>query len=105
MSDFLSILLQCGAFVFFPVGTLGLGLWLIHRLIGFQNRLASVLIVMLIGIVFFEGTLIGTLLDPKAAASNIVDKLKISGLVGAGALILVLIFLPIYQALYRLLSK
>ncbi len=96
------IVLQCGAFLLIPIGTFGIGLWLIFKYIGFSHRFVFVLLALLIGLSFFEAAFMGMIIDPRANSSNIYEIVKTSGVIGLGAFVFVLVFTPIYRALVQI---
>lgn len=98
----LVVIVQCGAFVLIPMGTFAFGLWLIARFISFQNRLATPLVVFLIGVIFFEASLIAMLIDLRASSSGLPEKIGIAGLFGVIVVVCILIVAPIYRAIMHM---
>jgi hypothetical protein len=79
-----------------------LGLWLIAHFLGFQHKLAKWFSALLIGIAFFEGSLIGMLIDPRSTSAGWPSILITAALTGLGAAIAALIFTPIYLGLIKI---
>jgi hypothetical protein len=98
-------MLQCGAFILVPGITFGLGLWLIVRYLGFQHRLAMMFFALLMGIVFFEGSIIGMVIDPRSSSVGWTKLFTTAGLIGIGTTLFVLIFTPIYITLIKIFKR
>lgn len=92
------IFVQCGIFILVPGITFGIGLHLIRRFAKKKRKLAAA---GLIGLTFFETSLIGLIFDPKVAHWSITAIVGISAIVGLGSTLLVLAFLPIATILFR----
>src|SRR5574339_229873 len=105
MATILTAILQCGAFVLIPMGSFALGFWLIAHFVGFENRWAMILVALLIGLIFFEGSLIGMLIDPRASLSGPFEKARIASIIGLIAFICVLIFTPVFRGLTRIFKQ
>lgn len=105
MTNVVTAILQCGAFVLIPMGSFALGFWLIAHFVGFENRCAMILVALLIGFIFFEGSLIGMLIDPRASLSGLFEKVSISGIIGLVAFIFVLILTPVFRGLTRIFKQ
>jgi hypothetical protein len=101
--NILSMLLQCGAFVFIPLTTLIMGVWKITTKVDTKYQYISVS--TLIGFVFFEASLIGLLIDPKSSEKTFQEIFLISGTVGFIVLLFVLIFTPVYTVIMRALKN
>jgi hypothetical protein len=101
--NILSMLLQCGAFVFIPLTTFIVGVWEITTKIDAKYQYIS--ISTLIGFVFFEASLIGLLIDPKSSGKSFQEILLISCILGFVVLLFVLIFTPVYTVIMRALKK
>jgi len=102
MSKIVLISLQCGAFVFIPLITLVLGIMFIIRKPGFEHRFSSLAGAILIGLVFFEASLIGMLMDPRSISVSLIKLIEIAGAMGLTVFVLVLLFGPIYQRLLQM---
>jgi hypothetical protein len=86
----------CGAFVFVPIITIVIGIKLITRFVGFKNKLSTIIVALLIGIVFLEASAIGMLADPRSTLLGVVKIIKLAGLVGLAVFLLVLFLGPVY---------
>jgi len=102
MSKIVLMSLQCEAFVFIPLITFGLGLKFIISRLGFKHRFSSMAIAIVIGIVFFEASLIGMLIDPRSISVSLIKLIEIAGLIGFTVFVLILLFGPIYQRLLQI---
>ncbi len=100
--NFFSILFQCGLFTVPPIATFIFGIWLIQKHFSNRTRLASAL---LIGIIFFEASMIGMSMDPKSANVNLLNVFLIAGTIGIAASLFVFILLPIGMAVLRIFNK
>jgi|APDOM4702015191_1054821.scaffolds.fasta_scaffold669461_2 hypothetical protein len=95
-------LLQCGAFIFIPAGTFGIGLWLILKFIGMDKQISLFLLALLIGISFFEASAVGMLIDPRGGFKRISEIVITSGLIGLGVTLSVILIVPIYRAIIKI---
>ena len=102
MNSLLLVLLQCGAFLLIPIGTFALGIWLIIRFAGIDNKWSHILVVLLIGFIFFEASIIGMLVDPRGGWEKFPEIFRTSIVIGVVTVLLVLVFLPIFRALFKL---
>lgn len=104
MNNLFLIMLQCSALIAIPIGTFGIGLWLINKYIGFESRTSLIFVAFVIGFTIFVGSFLGMSIDPRATLFGIIKITKISGMIGFGAFIFVLVIVPIYTALIRILK-
>lgn len=102
MNTLLLTFLQCSAFLLIPLGTFGVGLWLIVRFVGMNNRLSQILIALLIGVSFLEASTIGMLIDPRGGWTKFPQIIKTSMVIGAIVTLSVLVFGPILRALMKM---
>ena len=98
-----SMLLQCGAFVFIPLTTLIIGIWKIVPKVDAKYQYINMSI--LIGFIFFEGSFIGMLIDPRSLEKNFQETLLISSIIELIVFLFVLIVTPVYSAIMRALKK
>ncbi len=105
MANIVTAVLQCGAFVLIPMSSFALGLWLIAHFVGFENRWTMILVALLIGLIFFEGSLVGMLIDPRASLSGLFEKVRIASIIGLVAFIFVLIFTPVFRGLSHIFKQ
>jgi len=66
------------------------------RFIGFKKKLNTISVALLIGIVFFEASLIGMLADPRSTVMGGLNIIKFAGLIGLAVFLIVLIFSYVY---------
>ena len=92
-------LLQCGAFIAIPVATFGFGIWKILQLGEKYHRLS---IAGLIGIVFFEASMIGLIIDPRSININLKELIFTSAIIGITAFLFVLLLLPVAMSIFRI---
>jgi len=104
MNNLLLIALQCSVLIIVPVGTFGMGLWLINKYVGFDGKNSLIFVALVIGFTIFVGSFLGMVIDPRATLFGIVKITKISGMAGVGAFLFVLIIVPIYTGLIRILK-
>lgn len=104
MNPLLELTLICGLLILIPGSTFGLGLWLIVRRVGIQPRLASILFAILMGIVAFEASSIGMVVDPRWNF-NWTKMLITSGLIGIATFVFIVIFTPIYTGLIKIFKR
>ena len=102
MNTLLITILQCSAFLVIPIGTFAIGIWLMIRFVGMNNRWSYILVALLIGFIFFEASTIGMLIDPRGGLDKFAEIIRTSIVIGVITVLLVLIFLPIFRVLFKL---
>ena len=94
-----STFLQCGAFILIPIATFVFGIWKIMR---FDKKYHRISIAGLIGFVFFEGSIIGMLIDPRSGNVEFQGLFLTAIAIGITSFLFVLLLLPIGIAILRL---
>jgi len=102
MNTLLLMLLQCGAFLLIPMGTFAIGLWLIVRFAGINNRFSLILGALLIGVTSFAASTTGMLIDPRGGLAKFPEIIKTSMVIGFIATLSVLVFVPIFRVLVKM---
>lgn len=102
MNPLLLIALQCGAFLLIPIGTFAIGLWLVRRFVGMNNRLSQILIALVIGITFFVASTVGMVIDPRGGWARFPEIIRISMVVGLITTLSVLVFGPVLRAIMNM---
>lgn len=105
MSKILVGLLQCGSFILIPGTSFGIGLWLIISYVGFQRKLGVIFFALLMGLVLFEASVIGMIIDPRSGSFGWTKLIGIAGLIGTATSILVLAFSWVYANLIKNLRR
>src|ERR1051325_2577063 len=100
--NILIMLLQCGAFIIIPLVTLIIGAW---KITYFKEKYQYFSMSALIGFVFFEGSLIGMIIDPRSRNSSFSNMLFIAFIIGSAATLFVFLLTPIYAKLLHLFKK
>ena len=95
-------LLQCGAFVIIPIATFGFGLQYILKL---NNKYQYPGIAGVTGLTFFEVSLIGMLIDPRANQMNIKEIILTSAATGIGAFLAIVLFTPIARLIFQVFKR
>lgn len=96
--DLLSILLQCGAFIFVLIATFGSGIW---KNLQFNEKYHRISAAGLIGLIFFEASLIGMLIDLGSINVSFMQLIFTSGIIGIITFLFVLLLLPVFLWIYR----
>lgn len=94
------ICFQCILFIAPIFINLFLGLWLLHQYPKFQeSRLFGP---VLWGLIVFETTIIGMVMDPSKEKQTIVEIIKIAFIIGLANSLFVFFFTPIFGVVYRI---
>ena len=101
MNTFLSLLLQCGAFLLVPALVFGVGLWLINKFVGTEDPKSLIAIAAIIGFSFFAAAVVGMLIDPRGGFSKMSEIIKTAGIIGIVVSLSILVFVPIYRRIVK----
>ncbi len=98
----ITILLQCGAFIIIPFVTLIIG---VRKITYFKEKYQFISMASLIGFVFFEGSLIGMIIDPRSGQISFGNMLFTALMIGLVTTLFVFLFTPIYAKLIQFFKK
>lgn len=104
MNPVLELSMACGLIILLPGLTFVGGVWIIVRKFGIHSRFSFILLATIIGLVAFEASFFGMVIDPRQNLpwSKI---LTISGSVGIVATLSVVIFTPVYIGLTKIFKR
>jgi ABC-type spermidine/putrescine transport system permease subunit II len=105
MITFLSLFLQCGAFLLTPMVIFGIGLWLINKYVGAENPRTLTLIAIVIGFSFFGATFVGMVIDPRGGFLKLSEIIKTAGLVGGTVSLSIVVFVHVYRCVVKMFQN
>ena len=101
----MSTSLLIASFVFIPFGTFFLGLWIIRKTIGHKVKSSLISIALLVGLVFFEGSVIGMIIDPRFQVDRLTFVIGHSIIIGFITAIIVFVFTKLFNYVVRVINK
>ncbi len=91
--------------MFIPFGTFFLGLWVIRKTRGLKAKSSLIAIALLVGLVFFEGSAIGMIMDPRFQVDRLTYVIGKSILIGFITAIIVFVFTKLFNHVVRVINK
>jgi hypothetical protein len=101
----ISTSLLFASFVFIPFSTFFLGLWIIRKTIGHKAKISLIAIALLVGLIIFEGSVIGMIIDPRFQVDRLTYVIGQSLLIGFITAIIVFVFTKLFNHVVRVINK